>query len=484
VYRRRRASRPVAITRELIEVDGVSLDLARHTVVVDGEPVTLSRKEFQVLALLATAGGAVCTRNRIVAEVWVVLVAMVVVGLGVPLAITDARTAQQAQFVDRLADTVRFASLAQRPLVEAAPEALLPEMRRYDEVYGIAVALVSRDGTILAASRSGLAVDSADRVRMALAGRRSEPYPLLMPWDREPMLLAEPVLVDGEVRGAAVTVSPTDTLRRDVLLTWLVLFGGGLVALGLAALVALPVVRWILRPVRRLDAGAGPGRGRRAVRFPGGAGGRRARAGELRQLTESFDRMAATVTQALAAQRAFVADASHQLRNPLTALRPRLNNLDGGGNTAEEQAEALEEADRLGEVLDGLLALARAERVLADVRTVELDEAVADRLEAWRVLAEHEGLRLPRTGETGPRARIPAGTVETVLDAVLDNAIKFSTRGGDIEVHTARWRPGAGGGARPRAGLEARGAGPRHRPVLRAPDQHNVAGSGLGLAIR
>ena len=70
VYRRRRTALPGAGTPELIEVDGVSLDLARHTVVVDGAHVTLSRKEFQVLAMLATAGGAVCTRNRIVAEVW------------------------------------------------------------------------------------------------------------------------------------------------------------------------------------------------------------------------------------------------------------------------------------------------------------------------------------------------------------------------------------------------------------------------------
>ncbi|WP_028938744.1 response regulator transcription factor [Pseudonocardia spinosispora] len=70
VYRRRRATLPGAGQPERIDVDGVQLDLARHTVVVDGEPVTLSRKEFQVLALLATAGGAVCTRNRIVAEVW------------------------------------------------------------------------------------------------------------------------------------------------------------------------------------------------------------------------------------------------------------------------------------------------------------------------------------------------------------------------------------------------------------------------------
>lgn len=70
VYRRRRSTLPGVGAVELVDVDGVRVDLARHTVLVNGEPVMLSRKEFQVLALLATAGGAVCTRNRIVAEVW------------------------------------------------------------------------------------------------------------------------------------------------------------------------------------------------------------------------------------------------------------------------------------------------------------------------------------------------------------------------------------------------------------------------------
>ena len=423
-------------------------------------------------------------RRRLLVTV-MVLVAMVVVGLGVPLAVTGARGALQAQFVDRLADTVRFASLAQRPLVEADPAALLPEMQRYDEVYGIAVALVARDGAILAASRPGLPVTNADRVRVALAGRRSEPYRLLLPWDREPMLLAEPVLVDGEVRGAAVTISPTDTLRRDVLYQWALLLGCGLLALGLAALAALPVVRWILRPVRRLDAGlarvaAGVLSGEPAERVADGRG-----PAELNQLTESFDRMAAVVAQALATQKKFVADASHQLRNPLTALRLRLHNLDDPEvDTAEEQRAALEEADRLGKVVDGLLTLATTERPPPAAEAVAVDAVVDDRVRALGVQLGQKGLRLHRTGRTDLVAHTPPGTVHTVLDAVLENAIKFSPPGGDIELHTDT--------SDGRVLLAVRDHGPGMAPdelakatdrFWRSPAQHRVDGSGLGLAI-
>jgi DNA-binding response OmpR family regulator len=69
VYRRRRV---VATDgpADVVVVDEVSIDLHRHAVTVAGQPVSLTRKEFQVLAMLASSGGAVCTRNRIVAEVW------------------------------------------------------------------------------------------------------------------------------------------------------------------------------------------------------------------------------------------------------------------------------------------------------------------------------------------------------------------------------------------------------------------------------
>ncbi len=69
VYRRRRLSTPTG-PEDVVEIDDVSVDLHKHAVTVGGRPVNLTRKEFQVLALLATSGGAVCTRSRIVAEVW------------------------------------------------------------------------------------------------------------------------------------------------------------------------------------------------------------------------------------------------------------------------------------------------------------------------------------------------------------------------------------------------------------------------------
>ncbi|MEJ2860367.1 response regulator transcription factor [Actinomycetospora flava] len=70
--RRRRAPVPSMGAPDAVAElrEGVVLDRARHTLTVDGAEVALSRKEFAVLALLADADGAVCTRDRLVAEVW------------------------------------------------------------------------------------------------------------------------------------------------------------------------------------------------------------------------------------------------------------------------------------------------------------------------------------------------------------------------------------------------------------------------------
>ncbi len=416
-----------------------------------------------------------------------VVVGLVATGLGGLLAWTTAQAAQEGFFTRRLTDTVHLASLVQRPLTDAAGADLDALLDRYRQVYGVSVYVVTADGTPFAPSTPAAPLDETARERLdaALAGRRSEPPPLQMPWDGAPLVIAEPVLVDGEVRGAVVTVSPTTALHERELRTWALIAAAVLLALALGVLVSLPVVRWILHPVRRLDEGTG--RVATAVLAGGAAEPVADDSGppELRRLSVSFDRMAETVTGALAAQRAFVADASHQLRNPLTALRLRLSNLNGhvDGAAADDHGAALEEAERLSELLDGLLALARTERT-APLVDVDVDAAVADRVEAWRPLAEHTGLRLECDGQPGLTAAAPVGAVETVLDAVLDNAVKFSAPGDVITVHTARRDD--------RVEIAVRDTGPGLAPdeleratdrFWRSPSQSNVDGSGLGLAI-
>lgn len=424
-----------------------------------------------------------------------VLVGLLAVGLGVPLALSNSLAAQQSLFIDRLTDTIYFASRAQRPITEDTAPGLAEELARYDEVYGVAVTVVDRAGTVVAASRPDppeLDADGLDRVQVALASRRSAAPPLIWPWDTRPLVLAEPVLVDGEVRGAAITVSPTGSLRVQELQVWSLVAALVLVSVGLGVLVALPVTRWILRPVRRLDEGTGRVTsavlaGRPAEPVSDGSG-----PPELRRLTASFDRMAESVTQALSTQRAFVADASHQLRNPLTALRLRLSNMDGrvAADAAEEHVAAMEEAERLSGVLDGLLALARAERDAGVDREadVAVDAIVDDRLDAWRPLAEHTGLRLLRGGVRGLRVRIAPGGIETVLDALLDNAVKFTPTGGAITVTVRPVRDSDPALVE----IAVLDTGPGMAPedldravdrFWRAPDQSNVEGSGLGLAI-
>ncbi len=425
-------------------------------------------------------------RTRLLVIV-LVLVGLVAVGLGGLLAWTSAQFAQQGFFTRRLTDTVYLASLVERPVTEGEGADLDALLVRYQEVYGVTVHVVTVDGAVFAPSATPAPLDDEGRARLdaALAGRRSEPPPLQMPWDDAPLVIAEPVLVDGEVRGAVVSVSPTRALHERELETWALIAAAVLLALVLGVLVSLPVVRWILGPVRRLDEGTG--RVAAAVLAGGAADPVSADSGppELRRLSASFDRMVETVTGVLAAQRAFVADASHQLRNPLTALRLRLQNLQGHVDAAatDDHIAALEEAERLSTLLDGLLTLARTERA-APLAEVDVDAAVGDRVEAWRPLVEDTGLRLDRDGRRGLAVTSPLGAIETVLDAVLDNAAKFTAPGGAVTVHTAACDGLVEISVRDTGpGLAADELERATDRFWRSPTQSNVEGSGLGLAI-
>ncbi len=147
----------------------------------------------------------------------------------------------------------------------------------------------------------------------------------------------------------------------------------------------------------------------------------------------------------------------------------------------------MEEAERLSRVLDGLLALARAERAVEDAGDAEdtdLDVVIAERVDNWRPLAEHSGIELRRSGPHGLHGLIGEPALESVLDALLDNALKYTPAGRRVRVATLRTAD--------RIGVSVVDGGPglaredRARATdrfWRAPGQTNVEGSGLGLAI-
>src|SRR5690606_17464485 len=177
-------------------------------------------------------------------------------------------------------------------------------------------------------------------------------------WQRRNLVVASPVIRDGDVVAVVATDSPTGQMRSRILQGWRVIPAGEAAARLLPAGAPLRLIRRAPRPARSPDAATkddAPGRLKSRVAVAGGPP-------ELRRLARSFNEMADNVESVLEQQRAFVADASHQLRNPLSALLLRIELLalelpEGNEEIASVQAEG----KRLARVLDDLLGLALAE---------------------------------------------------------------------------------------------------------------------------
>ncbi|GGN84356.1 two-component sensor histidine kinase [Actinoplanes lobatus] len=421
-------------------------------------------------------------RRRLVVT-YLLLLCMVLLALAIPLAVTVASRETDRAVADRLADATRFASLAAPAVRSGELDALTDELRRYQELYGIGTMLVDQDQRVLSVFGSRPA-DPAGAIRGALAGHQVGSPETLWPWTTEPLVVAVPVSDGGAVLGVVLTVSPTDRNRRAVLVVWLVLAMVGAIAVAACLTTAHRLAGWVLRPVTRLDAAAHEiAAGDSAARVQPGLG-----PPELRRLSASFNEMADAVAEAMERQRSFVAHASHQLRNPLTVLRLRIEDLGGGLDDEDLRADheiALEETDRLADVLDGLLALARAERGQQRVEVVDAVALTRNRVQAWRPLTERRDIELVAVL---PEERLPARMVATALDqaldALIDNALKFTPAGGKVEVEVAAREGGAE--------VTVRDTGPgmteeqRRRAAerfWRAPDAQNVDGAGLGLSI-
>ena len=217
-----------------------------------------------------------------------------------------------------------------------------------------------------------------------------------------------PIVNGTHLIGALRVTYPTSFVDARIRRGWLVLVGIGLVALLVVFLVSLRLARQITVPVDLLvDATTRFGEGDLATRaaVPRGPP-------EIAQLTERFNDTAAQLERIVGSQREFVADASHQLRTPLAALRLRLENLESDvaadGDASADVAGALVEVGRLSRIVDGLLELARAERTAGgEPRPVAVGEVVRGRVDAWSAFADEHQVRF--AVRVGRRCRGPLG---------------------------------------------------------------------------
>jgi signal transduction histidine kinase len=424
-------------------------------------------------------------RLRLVSS-YVLLLCMVLLAVEVPLAVSLTSRETQRVLADRLADATRLASLAAPAMRTGEMESLIDELRRYDDLYGIGTILVDQDQRVL--STFGEADPDPYRasvaIRGALAGRMTGTPGMLWPWRSEPLVVAVPINDGGAVLGTVVTVSPTGLARRAVAANWLQLVAVWVGAVAVCVFTALRLAGWILRPVTRLDTAA--------HEIAGGDGGARVQPGvgppELRRLAGSFNEMADAVADVIERQRSFVAHASHQLRNPLTVLRLRVEDL--GTRLTDDAARAdhqiaLEETDRLADVLDGLLALARAERGQCRTEVVDAVAVALNRREAWSPLTERLGIELCAVVPDEPRyARLVATALDQSLDALIDNALKFTPAGGRVEVEVASRDRGVEVSVRDTGpGMSEEQCRLATERFWRAPDAQNIDGAGLGLPI-
>jgi signal transduction histidine kinase len=276
------------------------------------------------------------------------------------------------------------------------------------------------------------------------------------------------------VHGAVRITYPFSTVDARIRRYWLILALIGVVVLAGAAVVGVSLARFVTRPLRGLeDAAAAVGEGHLEARAEEDEG-----PPEVRSLAAVFNETVAKLERLLRSQEDFVADASHELRTPLSALRLRLDNLP----PSPDRDAALRETERLSELVDGLLALARADAASDAAARVDAGALVRERLETWSPLAEERGVQLVADVDGALPVRAAPGRIAQVLDNLVSNAIEASPSGAAVTVAALR--------SPPWVELHVRDQGPglTAEQRARAFDRFwragsGEGGSGLGLAI-
>ena len=254
------------------------------------------------------------------------------------------------------------------------------------------------------------------------------------------LIAAQPYLGGGEthyVVEVGVPSARTDETVRQVLL---------MLAIGLPIAVVVAVtggfvlVRRALKPVDNLSQKAAAiTQHNLSERLPVVRTG-----DELERLSLSLNLMISRLEDAINSSKQFVADASHELRTPLAVLRGELENLaqdiELKPQTRETLGSALEEVDRLAEIVEGLLALSRLDTGETQPRWVKFDlaELVATTADQMSLLAEDKNITVVCDSATRVMIEGDQGRLKQVVVNLLDNAIKYTPNGGRIKLNIAQ----------------------------------------------
>jgi signal transduction histidine kinase len=312
--------------------------------------------------------------------------------------------------------------------------------RQYRAAGGARVVIVDSAGTALVTSdddRSavGSSYLSRPEIAKALSGLIATGERHSDTLKEELLYVAVPVFSGAKIHGAVRLTYPaqflTDAVNGRLLALWIV----ALTTVLLAGIVGLVLSTTITRTLKRLkETTEHLAAGRLHVRADDTTG-----APELRSLSRSFNIMAERLDALLEQQRTFASNASHQLRTPLTALRLRLESArdliatDPQG-AADRLATAEAEADRLGDIIEGLLLLSRTESSSAPVEAVDLAVIARERVEHWQPLAQESGVTIEIEGEESASVLAVPTAAEQIIDNYIDNALTVSKEGGTIVV--------------------------------------------------
>jgi signal transduction histidine kinase len=274
-----------------------------------------------------------------------------------------------------------------------------------------------------------------------------------------------------------VTVVADDSVATEGVTEALVVTGSlALLAVAVAVGLAMFQARRLARPLQEL-AGAADRLG------SGDAGplGRRYGVAELDRVAEGLDESAQRISDMLTAEREFAADASHQLRTPLTALSMRLEEMVAAADqptvVREEGAAALVQTERLAEVVSQLLGRTRSPAGGSRKR-VSIDDVVAQQVVEWDPAFRRKNRKLEVAGDKNLRAYGKPGTLSQVIATLLDNALVHGT--GTVTIRTSRTTNSVVIEVRD----EGKGVPPELVPrIFERSVSGKPGGTGLGLAL-